>query len=552
MACHLPADQARPILRRLTSGQASDGPAPGNALMKTNACLDPDLPPPAPALVADALLDRQGLDTYQAALTAAIGMVTRQWSSLQAPCHGISRPSLQAMIDRVDLDSPLGDLQAAMHEAGGLYLHEAMYFHHPHYLAHLNCPVLVAPLAAEAILSAVNSSMDTWDQSLGASLIEQKLMHWTANRCGLPPAQADGVMTSGGSQSNLMAMLLARDMAAARLEPRAPVRRHGLPESFRRMRILAADTTHFSIHKAAALLGLGERAVIEIATDDQGRLTPVAVEQALAHCRARDWIPIVLAATAGTTDMGSIDPLPELADICRRHALRLHVDAAYGGGLLASPRHRQRLAGIEAADSITIDYHKSWFQPVSCSAFLVRERRDWEWLTWHADYLNPASQIRPGCPNLVDKSLQTTRRFDAFKLWLSLRGPGPEAIGQLFDQVIELAGHCHQWLRQQDDIQLATSQPPMLSTLLFRYCPAGMHDEAAIDRLNQRIREALLASGEAVLGGTRRRRRHYLKFTLLNPRTTLADLQQILTLIRHHAGNLSTNDQPLAAGPPDA
>ncbi|MHC1481244.1 pyridoxal phosphate-dependent decarboxylase family protein [Frateuria aurantia] len=500
--------------------------------------------PPESSGAADALLDAQGLEAYREAMAASSQLVLDQWRQLERPCTGISPQELAPLIAAIDLQRPLDSIPAALEEAARLYLRDAVYFHHPHYMAHLNCPVLVAAVAAETMISAVNTSMDTWDQSVGAGLIEQRLMDWTAARCGLDTRLADGVMTSGGTQSNLMAMLLARDIAAEHIDGHS-VRRQGLPASFRRMKILTSDTAHFSLHKAAAVLGLGEQAIIEIATDEHGCMLSDAAEQAIVACRREGDIPIVLAATAGTTDFGSIDPLPALAAICQRHQLRLHLDAAYGSGLLISSRHRQRLNGIEQADSITVDYHKAWFQPVSCSALVVRDRGDWRHLTYHADYLNPEDQDPSGRPNLINKSLQTTRRFDAFKLWISLRSAGAEALGDMFDAVIALAEEAYQWLSRQPDIELASTRPSLLSTLLFRYRPPALVDEAAIERLNKALRESLLTSGQAVIGGTRRRQRYYLKLTLLNPHTRLSDLQSMLLGIRQQAAQLLSDHPPL-------
>src|SRR5690606_5726077 len=132
----------------------------------------------------------------------------------------------------------------------------------------------------------------------------------------------------------------------------------------------------------------------------------------------------------------------------------MHVDAAYGCGLLVSRRHRHLLDGVEQADSVTVDYHKSFLQPVSCSALLVRNHRHLGCVTYHADYLNPLDQRQEGTPNLVDKSLQTTRRFDALKLWLTLRIMGPEALGKAFDQVIHLARQTYLLLLSDPDLEV--------------------------------------------------------------------------------------------------
>ena len=148
------------------------------------------------------------------------------------------------------------------------------------------------------------------------------------------------------------------------------------------------------MQKSARLLGLGEDSVVCVPTDERHRMDPAALDRSLAACVALGLRPMAIVATAGTTDFGAIDPLPEIADLARAYDTWLHVDAAYGGGLLVSPRYRHRLAGIDRADSVTVDYHKTFFQPVSSSALLVRDRALMAPVTWHADYLNPQRRRR--------------------------------------------------------------------------------------------------------------------------------------------------------------
>lgn len=499
-------------------------------------------PPPSTAAL-HALFNETSLAQYREQIERGVALLQRTLSSAQRPFSGITPAELRPQFAAVDLDTALPDLDAALAEVEALYLRDAVYFHHPRYVAHLNCPVLNVSLLAELLLSAINSSLDTWDQSAGATLIEQKLIDWTCARLGLG-SQADGVFSSGGTQSNLMALLLARDVCCAARAPGRSVRQHGLPAEASRLRIFASRASHFSVSKSAAVLGLGHDAVVAVDCDRHQRMDVAALTQALAAADAAGHWPMAVVATAGTTDFGSIDPLPQIAALCRQRRLWLHVDAAYGCGLLLSPRHRARLDGIELADSVTVDYHKAFFQPVSCGAFVVRERAHLAHLTHHADYLNPFSQAAAGIPNLVDKSLQTTRRFDALKLWLSLRTLGAEAIGTLFDQVLDLARHGHALLRAQPCFELA-HEAPELSTLVFRYRPQGWHDGEALDQLNRDIRQRLARGGEAMIAATRVAGRQYLKFTLLNPRLRPAELGELIAQVRDHGRRLSDAAAPL-------
>ncbi|GAA4855304.1 aspartate aminotransferase family protein [Kitasatospora terrestris] len=492
---------------------------------------------PAPATGARShLFNDRTLPAYRAAVAAGVDRVTRRVATA-GPFSGITPDRLGPEIAAVDLDRPLGETGAALDELEQVYLRDAVYFHHPRYLAHLNCPVVIPALLGEAVLSAVNSSLDTWDQSAGGTLIERRLIDWTADRIGLGP-DADGVFTSGGSQSNFQALLLAREQALAAT---ALPRHQALP----RLRVLTSRAGHFSVQKSAKMLGLAPDAVIAVETDRGRRMRPAVLARELERCRRAGLPVMAVVATAGTTDFGSIDPLPEIADACARAGARLHVDAAYGCGLLVSRTRRHLLAGIERADSVTVDFHKSFFQPVSSSALLVRDRTVLRHATHHADYLNPARAAEQRIPNQVDKSVQTTRRFDALKLWLTLRVMGADAVGELFDQVVDRAAEAYALLAADPRFEVVTRS--QLSTVVFRHLPPAGTDPADADEANLHARRALAASGEGVVAGTKVDGRHHLKFTLLNPETTTADIAHVLDLVAGHAEQY-LSDQAAAAG----
>ncbi|MFB8403018.1 pyridoxal phosphate-dependent decarboxylase family protein [Streptomyces sp. NPDC055912] len=464
------------------------------------------------------LLNDTTAESYRRSVTEGVERVADKLAATRRPFTGVTPAELAPVIDAVDLDRPLGDASAALDELESVYLRDAVYFHHPRYLGHLNCPVVIPAVLGEAVLSAVNSSLDTWDQSAGGTLIERKLVDWTNGRIGFGPG-ADGVFTSGGSQSNLQALLLAREEAKS--------------TDLSKLRIFSSECSHFSVQKSAGLLGLGQDAVISIPVDRDKRMQSVVLAAELEACRAEGLVPMAIVATAGTTDFGSIDPLPEIAALADEYGAWMHVDAAYGCGLLASPTRRGLLAGIERADSVTVDFHKSFFQPVSSSAILVRDGATLRHATYHADYLNPVRTVAEQIPNQVDKSLQTTRRFDALKLWMTLRVMGADGVGQLFDEVCDLAGEGFALLAADPRYDVVVE--PQISTLVYRYIPRHAASPEDIDRANLHARKALFASGEAVVAGTKVDGRQYLKFTLLNPETTAADIAAVLDLIAGYA-----------------
>ncbi|WP_369807680.1 aspartate aminotransferase family protein [Glycomyces sp. NRRL B-16210] len=490
----------------------------------TSADLRPTPVPPNRS-EPSALLGRDSAAAYRGLIADVAGRLAERFAAVERPWTGAAPADLGPAVAAVDLDRPLESFEDAFDEVGELYLNDAVWFHHPRYLAHLNCPVALPAVAAETVLAAVNTSVDTWDQSAGGTFIEQHLIEWTAARIGLG-ADADGVFTSGGTQSNLHALLLAREEAVEgvllkhRVETGTPLR--GV-EVLPRLRIFASPHSHFSVVKAARLLGLGEDAVVTVPSDDWFRMNPAALDAAIESCREQGLVAAAVVATAGTTDFGSIDPLGPIAEVAAAHGVWLHVDAAYGCGLLVSPENRGLLNGIEAANSVTVDYHKSFFQPVSSSALLVRDRASLRHVTHHADYLNPAEAATP---NQVDKSLQTTRRFDALKLWMTLRTLGPEAVGAMFDRVCDLADRTWDWIASDPRFEVA-APPSQLSTVLFRL--AGADDDT-----HRRAREALAASGEGMVAATRVEGRIALKLTLLNPETGLSDIVPVLEALARH------------------
>jgi len=396
---------------------------------------------------------------------------------------------------------------------------------HPRTAAHLHCPPLVSALAAEVVISALNQSMDSFDQAPIASIVEQKLIRWLCSESGLPKT-ADGTFTTGGSQSNYMGLLLARD-AALQKHWDWSAQRAGLPPEARRLRILCSEVAHFTVEKSAAQLGLGTDSVVRVPVDDNFRLRPESLQAALENLKTNAFVPMGVVATAGTTDFGSVDPLAEIAALSRHSDTWLHVDAAYGGALLFSGKHRAKIAGIEKADSVTIDFHKLFWQPIPCSVFLVRDAILFDPIKFHADYLNPELHEEKGIPNLVTTSLQTSRRFDAFKLWLSLQSMGRKKLAGMIDHTIALASEAANVIRRSADFQLMCD--PQLSTVVFRYVPStGAHAE----RVNAEIRQTLFDRGQAVIGHTRVRGHQCLKFTCMNPTATDADMKNLIEMIR--------------------
>ncbi|MDI3390646.1 aminotransferase class V-fold PLP-dependent enzyme [Streptomyces sp. B-S-A8] len=375
--------------------------------------------------------------------------------------------------------------------------------------AHLHCPPLAVATAADLAASALNPSMDSWDQAPAASALETLVTDALAGLVhpGLRPA-ATALVTTGATEANQLALLLARETHAP-----APVH------------LVTGANAHHSLHRAAWLLGLPEPVTVPTPT---GTLDPDTLHTSLAQLPTAT---VLVAATAGTTDAGHIDPLPDLADVCAHHGARLHIDAAYGGTLLFSDRRRHLLGGLDRAHTVALDLHKLGWQPVAAGLLSVRDPAEARaTLAHHADYLNADDDTHAGFPDLLDRSLRTTRRPDIFKIATTLRALGRTGIGALVDQVCDLAAAFARTIDSHPRFELYAR--PHLSTVLFR--PQHISDPALAH-----LRRELLTGGHAVLGRAHVDGRLWLKATLLNPHIRPSDLTALLNLVEGHTSRSS-------------
>ncbi|MEU0572818.1 aminotransferase class I/II-fold pyridoxal phosphate-dependent enzyme, partial [Nonomuraea sp. NPDC005983] len=394
--------------------------------------------------------------------------------------------------------------------------------------AHLHCPPLAVAVAADLAVSALNPSLDSWDQAPAATTLETLLLEELARLVGFGP-EAVGVLTSGGTESNLMGLMLARDLVLGRASGRR-IELAGVPGAAPGPRIFASEAAHFSTRRAAALLGLGEDAVVPVPVDRELRMDPRALSEALRECVSRGEQPVAVVATAGTTDTGAIDPLRECAALAAEHGAWLHVDAAYGGGALLSDRLAPLMDGVELADSVSLDWHKLGWQPIPAGVFLVRRAETYASLARRAAYLNPADDEEAGYPSLLGLSLRTSRRADAFTIAVTLRTLGRDGLGRLVDACHDLARAGAAAVRAHPRLDLHAD--PVLTTFLLRYLPS---DPARADRVNAGLRRRLLREGTAVVGRTELPGegpgRIRLKLTLLNPHTTPAEVERLLQAV---------------------
>ncbi|MBE6375438.1 MAG: aminotransferase class I/II-fold pyridoxal phosphate-dependent enzyme [Lentisphaerae bacterium] len=393
------------------------------------------------------------------------------------------------------------------------------------YMAHLHGPALLESVASELIIATFNQSMDSWDQAPAATEIEVEVIRNLCKLYGYDD-KADGTFTSGGSQSNLSGLLLARDWFCNEVL-KYDVKKHGLPENFRKFRLYTSEISHFSMEKSAHLMGLGYESVVKVPVNEAMQMDVDALEALVKQDIADGNLPFCIVATVGTTDFGSIDPLAKLHELCQQYNLWLHADAAYGSGVVMSEKYAHRVSGLALADSITVDFHKMFLLPISCSASLVKDGRYFDALTIHADYLNREEDEEDGYINLVNKSMQTTRRFDALKVWMSFRMRGKDGWSAMITKCIDNAAYFHRQLLASPRVEVITV--PEISSVVFRVLPGASGEDA--DTMNKRVRRELLHHHGIVIGQTVCRGNVCLKFTLLNPRQTPERLDELLALI---------------------
>ncbi|ADU71808.1 aspartate aminotransferase family protein [Pantoea sp. At-9b] len=482
-----------------------------------------------PILAASA----QSIEAYQQAIAQSSAAVV-QWLKQPEMYQGKTVAELR---ERITLDfnpNGLGN-QAAIERAIEYFLKDSLSVHHPQCVAHLHCPSLVVSQAAEVLINATNQSMDSWDQSPSATIIEIKLIEWLRAQVGYPAGDA-GVFTSGGTQSNLMGLMLARDAFYARQGH--SVQQDGITGDLRKIKVLCSENAHFSVQKNMALLGHGYQSVVQVKSDRFARMDVNDLKAKLAQAAANGEQILAIVATAGTTDAGAIDPLREIAGIAAEHNIWVHVDAAWGGALLLSEKYRDYLDGLELVDSVTLDFHKQFFQTISCGAFLLKDERHYELMRYQAAYLNSEFDEEQGVPNLVSKSLQTTRRFDALKLWMGLEALGQKQYAAIIDHGVTLAQIVAQYVTELPRFELVMQ--PQLASVLFRFRPEQLaaSGDAAVALFNQRIGDALLESGRANVGVTEADGITCLKLTLLNPTVTLEDVKVLLALVEKTADQL--------------
>ena len=384
---------------------------------------------------------------------------------------------------------------------------------HPGFMGYIpSCPTFPAVLG-DWLATGYDFFAGVWPVAAGPNALELVVLDWFRQWVGMPEGTG-GLLTSGGSQATLTAVLAARHAAVGDDASRIA-----------RLTAYTSEQAHSSVARAAWIAGVPRAQVRALPVDDELRLRPDAREEAIARDRAAGLVPFLVAASAGTTNTGAVDPLHAIADLCERDSLWLHVDAAYAGFATLTARGRSLLDGLSRAHTLTLDPHKWLFVPFECGCLLARDpARLADFFRIYPEYLK---DVEPGAQdiNFADYGEQLTRYSRALKIWLSVRYFGTAALSAAIEQGMTLADHAARRIERTPELELLA--PVRFGIVCFRARPDGVSG-AALDALNERLNVRVNATGRFLISSTRLRGAFSLRMCPLGFRTTEAEIDGVL------------------------
>jgi len=370
---------------------------------------------------------------------------------------------------------------------------------HPHFINQLFSGLDPYGLAAQWITDALNPSVYTYEVAPVFTVLEDQVLREMRRCVGYPNGDGDGLFVPGGSMANTYAMHCARHRTLPNFKEEGSYRSP-------RLVVFTSKDAHYSVKKAAFLLGVGSSNVYLIDVDDSGRMDPTHLRQEIQRALKEDAKPVMISATAGTTVLGAIDPLDDIADICQEFGIWMHVDAAWGGGILMSHKYRTLLKGIERSDSVAWNPHKLLAVPQQCSTFLIRDEKILlEANSASAVYLFQQDKFYDPKWDVGDKYLQCGRRADVLKFWLMWQAKGTTGLEKHVDTLFSDAEYFTQLIRQREGFQLVLDQPEFVN-ICFWYIPPSLrghqNDQDYKEKLNKvapKVKERMVKSGSMMI-----------------------------------------------------
>jgi len=366
----------------------------------------------------------------------------------------------------------------------------------------------------DIMTNAFNPHASCKRNALAADLIEKKMIHWMCDLAGYPQG-CGGLFVSGGSMANLTALTAARDSRLKEEERGKAV-------------VYLSDQTHISLAKGLHIIGFFQDQIRMIPTDRDFRMDISLLKEAVKEDAGKGKIPFAVIATAGTTNTGSVDPLPEIAALCKEYHMWMHVDGAFGASALLSEKQRKYLAGIELSDSLSWDAHKWMMQTYGCSVVLVRDQNNLtRSFAAHPEYLKDAKGSKDSV-EFWDLGPELTRPARALKLWITLQTFGSQEMGTMIDHGCEMAEFTEKVIGSDPDWEIVS--PARLGIVNFRYAPAGVSSESELARINQIMARQMTESGYAQVFTTEIHGKRVLRMCTIHPETTKEDI--LLTISR--------------------
>ncbi|HET7231037.1 MAG TPA: aminotransferase class V-fold PLP-dependent enzyme [Longimicrobium sp.] len=454
-----------------------------------------------------------GADEMRAMGYRVVDLIVEHFAGLHdAPVYDVeSRATLEARLGEPAPEDGVG-WRAALERAATDVLGTMSHNNHPRFFAYVPGPGNFVGAMADALASGFNPFNGAWVTASGPAQAELVTVDWLRAACGLPE-DGGGAFVSGGSMANLTALAVARD------------RRFGRGD-FSRAVIYTGDQVHSSIARGARVLGFAPERLRVLPSDHAFRMDVAALERAMEQDARDGLVPFAVVASAGTTNTGAVDPLPQIGQLCRRAGAWLHVDGAYGAAAALTERGRALLCGLGEADSLSMDPHKWLFQPYECAVILVRDARSLrDTFREVPEYLKD-SDLSTEEVNFRDWGVQLTRGFRALKLWLSIQTFGMAAFRAAIDWGIHLAEVAEDELRQSAEWEILT--PAQLGIITFRHRPRRIDDDTALDAHQRAVTAEVTRSGWAMLSTTELRGRAALRLCTINPRTTEDDVRETI------------------------
>jgi L-2,4-diaminobutyrate decarboxylase len=416
--------------------------------------------------------------------------------------------------------------------------------HDPRYVGH-QVPASI-PIAGwfDAVGAVTNQVMAIYEMGPWATSVEQALVTKLGGYLGWQPGHFAGVVTHGASLANLTGLLAARNVTLGDAWERG-LRGHwragdvSPPVTPSSPVLVTQQDAHYSVARAAGILGIGTANVIKVGQDSRRRMDPAKLLATLTEMRSAARPIIAVVASACATPIGAFDPLDAVADVCAKQNVWLHVDAAHGGSALLSPRHRHLVGGLERADSLVWDAHKMMFVPALCAFLLYKNpRHSYEAFRQNAPYL-----FDPSAPGLAEfdsglRTVECTKRAASFGLWGAWSLFGPQLFTDLVDVTFDLGRHFFEKLRATDDF--VSLHEPQCNIVAFRHVPPALRDAnpKRVGEFQQKLRRSVIESGEFYLTATPLDGVPALRVTLINPLTTTDTLDELLATLRRHGRQL--------------